>query len=111
MHFGTDFGVGFGRREGFGARIGREAMSAQDIGFRGVAGGVKECDVFEVILDGLTDGVSINVGSLDEGVAGGLEAICGGVAGGVSTASGVDVFGVGLAFGVCSASTQGQVGE
>ena len=30
-------GVAIGRREGFGATIGREAISAQDIGFLGVA--------------------------------------------------------------------------
>ena len=33
-------GVGIGRREGFGAIIGREAILAQDIGFLGVAIGV-----------------------------------------------------------------------
>ena len=33
----TDLGVAIGRREGFGATIGLEAISAQDIGFRGVA--------------------------------------------------------------------------
>ena len=30
-------GVAIGRREGFGATTGREAISAQDIGFSGVA--------------------------------------------------------------------------
>ncbi|KAG7007740.1 hypothetical protein G7Y79_00008g023780 [Physcia stellaris] len=33
----TDLGVAIGRREGFGATIGLEAISAQDIGFFGVA--------------------------------------------------------------------------
>ena len=33
----TDLGVAIGRREGFGATTGREAISAQDIGFLGVA--------------------------------------------------------------------------
>ena len=33
----TDLGVAIGRREGFGATTGREAISAQDIGFFGVA--------------------------------------------------------------------------
>ena len=33
----TDLGVAIGRREGFGAVTGREAISAQDIGFFGVA--------------------------------------------------------------------------
>ncbi|KAG7002094.1 hypothetical protein G7Y79_00029g063900 [Physcia stellaris] len=33
----TDLGVAIGRREGFGATIGLEAISAQDIGFLGVA--------------------------------------------------------------------------
>ena len=44
MHIGTPFGVGTGRREGFGAMTGREAISAQDIGFFGVAvGAVGDC--------------------------------------------------------------------
>ena len=38
VHADTGFGVGTGRREGFGAMTGREAISAQDNGFRGVAG-------------------------------------------------------------------------
>ena len=33
----TDLGVAIGRREGLGATIGREAISAQDIGFFDVA--------------------------------------------------------------------------
>ena len=38
--FGSCLDVGMGRRDGFGATTGREAISAQDIGFLGVAIGV-----------------------------------------------------------------------
>ena len=95
--FGARFGVGIGRREGLGATTGREAISAQDICFLGVAtgaesdcfgvgGGVSGSEVFGVVFDEVTGGVSSNVGSL-----------CGGgVAGGVSTAA--TAFGVDLAY-------------
>ena len=45
----TDLGVAIGRREGFGATTGREAISAQDIGFLGVA---------DVAADGVGDTLS-----------------------------------------------------
>ena len=79
--------VGIGRREGFGESIGREAISAQEIGFFGVAG-----DAIDVAGDvsrseslgfgfaSVLGGVSVNVCSLDDGD----------VAEGVSTALDVD---------------------
>ena len=80
--FGAILGVGIGRRDGFGATTGREAISAQDIGFLGVAtgevGGVSGSEVFGGVPDEVTGGVSTNAGSLGGG----------GVAGGVSTAIG-----------------------
>ena len=39
VHIGTDLGVGIGRRDAFGAMTGREAISAQNICFLGVAVG------------------------------------------------------------------------
>ena len=63
------FGVGIGRREGFDAMTGREAISAQDICFRdvavGVAGGVNGNEISEVDFWCVTGGVSINAGLLD----------------------------------------------
>ena len=90
------FGVGTGRREGFGAVTGCEAISAQDIDFLGVAvdaigdcfgvaGGVSGSKVLVVDFDWLIGGVSINAGSLGGG----------GVAGGVGIAA--TAFGVGIA--------------
>ena len=88
------FGVGTGRREGFGATTGREAISAQDIFFGvaiGVAGGVSGSEVSMVGFDWLIGGVSINAGSL----------VGGGVAGGVGFAIGaMDVRSAATAFGV-----------
>ncbi|KAG7004897.1 hypothetical protein G7Y79_00023g054810 [Physcia stellaris] len=56
--FGMILGVGIGRREGFDAMTGREAISAQDNFFGvaigvaiGVAGGVNGSEVFEVDFD------------------------------------------------------------
>ena len=124
VHVDTGFGVGTGRREGFGALTGREAISAQDICFRGVAigvgvaggegtssdvetgvaGGVRGSEVWEVDSDWLTGGVSINAGSLGGG----------GVAGGVGIAAtafgvGSGVVGVAVSLSMVSAGSLGVV--
>ena len=98
---------------------GREAISAQDIGFLGVsrlvgvdcfdvavgvAGGVNGSEVSEVDSWGVMGGVSINVGSLDgAGVAGGVRSaivvIVASSAFGVEGDVGIEV----NAFGVASA--------
>ena len=110
MHLGVGFGAGIGRREGFGATTGREAISAQDNGFLGVAtgavsdcfgvaggvaGGVSGSEFLGITSEGIIGGVSNNAGSLGGG----------GVAGGVSTAA--TAFGVDLAYslGVVVAAT------
>ena len=120
MHIGTDFGVGIGRRDGFGAMTGREAISAQDNCFLGVAigvaGGVSGSESFEAAFGWLIGGVSTNAGSLGGGgVAGADTAIDVGIAGSLGVGSAGFAFGVeggvGIAFGVRSAITQGQVGE
>ena len=94
------FGVGTGRREGFGATTDREAISAQDNGFRGVAigvaGGVIESELWEVDFAVLIGGVRTNAGSLGVGVAGGVRTA--GIVSGVGPA--VVVILTGSAFGV-----------
>ena len=65
--FGMIFDVETGRREDFDAMTERETISAQNIGFLGVAGGVKESEILVIDFDWLIDGVSINAGSLDGG--------------------------------------------
>ena len=105
MHVGTGLGVAIGRRDGFGAMTGREAISAQDICFLGVAigvaGGVKGSELSEVDSWGVVGGVSIIAGSLDG-------ARVAGVVGIVATAFGVEG-GVGIgadtAIGVVSAGS------
>ena len=77
VHLGIGFAAGIGRRDGFGATTGREAISAQDIGFFGVAigviGGVSWSEVFGVVFDEATGGVCNDVVSLrGGGVAGGV---------------------------------------
>ena len=61
------FGVGTGRRDGFGARTGREAISAQDIGFFGVARlvGVDCLDVGIGVAGVVRTAVSLGVSSAD----------------------------------------------
>ena len=115
VHLGIGFAAGIGRRDGFGATTGREAISAQDIGFfgvaigadvaitafgvqGGVAGGVSGSEFFEVRSEGVIGGVSINAGSLRGG----------GVAGGVGISATAFVVAIGAAgdcFGV-----EGSVG-
>ena len=109
VHVGTIFGVGTGRRDGFGAMTGREAISAQDIGFRGVAGlvgvdcfgvagGVKGSELSKVVFGWSIGGASINVGSLGVGVAGGVGIAATGF--GVGSAGSLGVRSAGFASGV-----------
>ena len=105
MRFATDFAVGIGRREGFRAMTGREATSAQDIGFfggvagmavsikGGVGGGVIGSEDSAVGFAGVIGDVSINAGSLGGGVAGGVSTA-------VGVVSAVIVILAGSAFGV-----------
>ena len=114
-------GVGIGRRDGFGATIGREAISAQDIGFLGVAtgevggviGGVSGSEFFEVTSAGVIGGVSNNAGSLGGGGVArgvGIAAAAFGVGGGVGIAALLVVILAG-SLGVVIAATSGTASD
>ena len=126
--FGTDFSAGIGRRDGFGATTGREAISAQDICFLGVAGGVPGSEVFGAVSDevesgGVAGGVGNAATALDVSIgAMGVRSAANafGVEGGVGIAA--TGFGVGTAVSLevsfafdarrsLMVTTQGHVGE
>ena len=61
----TDLDVAIGRREGLGATIGREAISAQDIGFPGVATDEDSGEGSEGVSEGgVASGMATNFGDV-----------------------------------------------